>query len=167
MFWNQKSLLEGEKDDHGREETLDNDVDSRKQDRHKDDKGKKAKGLSIHNPISILKERRQKKLADRQKINGEEILSPGHDKSVDVTSPSPLRQAFSASGMIVSRKATSQQREILVPYSRLRKERFFDWPPDPSAAQAVPIRFHDDNKNNEAILSPKILDPKPDAIKHD
>jgi hypothetical protein len=167
MFFLQKSIFKGTNGDHGKDEALDNEDDSRKKDRQKDDKTKKAKVLSIQNPISILKERRQKKLADRQKSNGEDFLSPVHDKSFDMASPSPIRQPFSASGMITSKRAALQQREILVPYSRFRRERFFDWPPDPLVAQAVPIQLNDCNSNNDSSMNQQIKNPMPVELKRD
>jgi hypothetical protein len=38
-----------------------------------------------------------------------------------------------------SRKKGLRPREVAVPYSKLRKDRFFDWPPDPTVSRATPI----------------------------
>ena len=33
----------------------------------------------------------------------------------------------------------TRPREVAVPYSKLRKDRFFDWPPDPTVSRATPL----------------------------
>jgi hypothetical protein len=33
-----------------------------------------------------------------------------------------------------------QPRSVVIPYSRLKKERFYDWPPDPTVSRATPIQ---------------------------
>lgn len=33
----------------------------------------------------------------------------------------------------------SQPRAVVIPYGRLKKDRFFDWPPDPTVSRATPI----------------------------
>lgn len=38
-----------------------------------------------------------------------------------------------------SRKKGLRPREVAVPYSKLRKDRFFDWPPDPTVSRATPL----------------------------
>ena len=38
-----------------------------------------------------------------------------------------------------SRKKGLRPREVAVPYSKLRKDRFFDWPPDPTVSRATPV----------------------------
>jgi hypothetical protein len=34
-------------------------------------------------------------------------------------------------------------RAIAIPYSRLKKDRFFDWPPDPTVSRATPMTFRE------------------------
>lgn len=35
-----------------------------------------------------------------------------------------------------------QPRGVAIPYSRFKKERFYDWPPDPTVSRATPIVLH-------------------------
>ena len=35
-----------------------------------------------------------------------------------------------------------QPRAVAIPYSRLKKERFYDWPPDPTVSRATPIALY-------------------------
>lgn len=48
------------------------------------------------------------------------------------------RPAFSTGHNSRTSKKT-RPREVAVPYSKLRKDRFFDWPPDPTVSRATPI----------------------------
>jgi hypothetical protein len=96
-----------------------------------------------HNPLAKLKEHRQKKLAEKHELLKNTPMTSSLS-ALEVNSTGPYldnRQPFAA-----NTKATKKQvqpREIVVPYSRFRKERFFDWPPDPSVARATPVRFED------------------------
>ena len=36
-------------------------------------------------------------------------------------------------------RRTQIPRDVAVPYFRFRKERFFDWPPDPTVSRATPL----------------------------
>lgn len=51
-----------------------------------------------------------------------------------------------------------QPRAVAIPYSRFRKERFYDWPPDPTVSRATPIVLHIDNTENDDSLSASIPD---------
>ena len=42
-----------------------------------------------------------------------------------------------------------QPRAVAIPYSRFRKERFYDWPPDPTVSRATPILLHTVNTDND------------------
>lgn len=35
-----------------------------------------------------------------------------------------------------------QPRSVAIPYSRLKKDRFYDWPPDPTVSRATPMVLH-------------------------
>jgi hypothetical protein len=96
-----------------------------------------------NNPLAKLKEHRQKKLAEKHELlKNTPMTSSFADLEVHSSGPSlDNRQPFAA-----NTKATKKQvlpRDIVVPYTRFRKERFFDWPPDPSVARATPVRFND------------------------
>lgn len=46
-----------------------------------------------------------------------------------------------------------QPRSVVIPYSRVKKDRFFDWPPpDPTVSKATPLPFR-----NESKPAPKVL----------
>ena len=49
------------------------------------------------------------------------------------------RPVFSSTihGAVAGRKI--QPRSVAVPYSRFKKDRFFDWPPDPTVSRATPL----------------------------
>jgi hypothetical protein len=50
------------------------------------------------------------------------------------------RPVFSVQhGSVASRKL--RPRSVAIPYNRLRKERFYDWPPDPTVSRATPLHF--------------------------
>lgn len=36
-------------------------------------------------------------------------------------------------------RRTQVPRDVAVPYFRFRKERFYDWPPDPTVSRATPL----------------------------
>jgi hypothetical protein len=57
----------------------------------------------------------------------------------DVVEMKKDRPVFSSSnqGALTSRKI--QPRSVAVPYSRFKKDRFFDWPPDPTVSRATPL----------------------------
>mmetsp|Transcript_40846 Transcript_40846/g.85005 ORF Transcript_40846/g.85005 Transcript_40846/m.85005 type:complete len:1211 (-) Transcript_40846:1229-4861(-) len=38
-------------------------------------------------------------------------------------------------------RKSMQPRSVVIPYSKLRKERFYDWPPDPTVSRATPLEF--------------------------
>jgi hypothetical protein len=108
-----------------------------------DDRSRKGNRRGLQNPIAVFKERRQKKLAERQELHKSAIGQNLSELEIHSTGPSlDTRQPFAASGMKANKKII-QPREIVVPYSRFRKERFFDWPPDPFVARATPVRFED------------------------
>jgi hypothetical protein len=49
------------------------------------------------------------------------------------------RPAFSSDMQGQSSAKKLSPRSIAIPYSRLRKERFYDWPPDPTVSRATPL----------------------------
>jgi hypothetical protein len=91
----------------------------------------------LQSRLARLKEKRDEK---RRAKRGESP-SAGADVSSDVNEASNelLRPAFSTQFNGKQSKKAAQPREIVVPYSRLRKERFYDWPPDPTVSRATPI----------------------------
>lgn len=53
--------------------------------------------------------------------------------------PAPARPAFNAATYHKASKVPLEPREVVVPYSRVRTERFYDWPPDPAVSRASPV----------------------------
>jgi hypothetical protein len=107
-----------------------------------DDKNaKKPPRRTLQNPIAKLKERRQKKLAEKQELQKNLNKTSGlsaleyHPQGQSQDS----RRPFCASGRV--NKKLLRPREIVVPYTRFHKERFFDWPPDPTVARATPLQM--------------------------
>ena len=63
-------------------------------------------------------------------------------------------------------KRTQVPRDVAVPYFRFRKDRFYDWPPDPTVSRATPMvmttRFEEDedgelqeSNHNRSLISPQ------------
>lgn len=46
-----------------------------------------------------------------------------------------------------------QPRSIVIPYSRVKKDRFFDWPPDPTVSKATPLPFRTEPKSAAKVLA--------------
>ncbi|GAX12066.1 hypothetical protein FisN_8Lh168 [Fistulifera solaris] len=46
-----------------------------------------------------------------------------------------------------------QPRSVVIPYSRLKKDRFYDWPPDPTVSKATPLSFRTESKSNTKLLA--------------
>lgn len=58
--------------------------------------------------------------------------------------PNQLRRpAFSTQHNARTLKKGLMPREVVVPYSKFRKERFYDWPPDPTVSRATPVPLSD------------------------
>jgi hypothetical protein len=51
-----------------------------------------------------------------------------------------------------------QPRAVAIPYSRFKKERFYDWPPDPTVSRATPIILQTDIVEKDDSLSASVLD---------
>lgn len=51
------------------------------------------------------------------------------------------RPAFSSDFYGQSSSKKLSPRSIAIPYSRVRKERFYDWPPDPTVSRATPLEL--------------------------
>jgi hypothetical protein len=63
----------------------------------------------------------------------------GKEEEEDAAELKGDRPVFSSTvqGSVVSRRI--QPRSVAVPYSRFKKDRFFDWPPDPTVSRATPL----------------------------
>lgn len=72
--------------------------------------------------------------------------------------PSLSRPAFFSGHGQTTSNTKLLPRAVAIPYSRFRKERFYDWPPDPTVSRATPIILHLDNTENDDSLSASIPD---------
>jgi hypothetical protein len=61
------------------------------------------------------------------------------------------RPAFSSQmhGQAISKKI--QPRAVAIPYSRLMKSRFYDWPPDPTVSRATPIMLAAESPSSPSV----------------
>ncbi|KAL7580121.1 hypothetical protein ACA910_012880 [Epithemia clementina (nom. ined.)] len=84
--------------------------------------------------MSVRSERRG--LFGRKKNRGK-FQGPGEGSDFIVAQDRP---PFS-SDIHATNNRKLQPRSVVVPYSRLRKERFYDWPPDPTVSRATPLEF--------------------------
>jgi hypothetical protein len=82
--------------------------------------------------------------ADKKGKKGKTIWSRGKNKKDEIEEEineaelyqSP-RPAFCANAR--GTKRTQVPRDVAVPYFRFRKDRFYDWPPDPTVSRATPL----------------------------
>jgi hypothetical protein len=59
------------------------------------------------------------------------------DDAVEMKSDRPVFSSTVQGGSVATRKI--QPRSVAIPYSRFKKDRFFDWPPDPTVSRATPL----------------------------
>lgn len=69
------------------------------------------------------------------------------------------RQPFAAAHQkSVSSGKKLLPRGVAIPYSRLKKDRFFDWPPDPTVSRATAIDFNAPQRHEEGSLDSSLPD---------
>jgi hypothetical protein len=87
-----------------------------------------------------------------QKFRHSKDHGRGRDESSSHLFESEERPAFQSAlyGQLNSSKKY-QPKLIAVPYSRMKKDRFYDWPPDPTVSKASPMHLFPDT--DEAIDS--------------
>ena len=78
----------------------------------------------------------------KRRQNGK-VKKPGSNLEGEEVSQIVERPAFQSvqHGQSSANKKL-QPRAVAIPYSRLRKERFYDWPPDPTVSRATPIALY-------------------------
>ena len=79
------------------------------------------------------------------------------------TGPDHERPAFSSlvHGGTSSRKI--EPRAVAIPYTRLKKDRFYDWPPDPTVSRATPIDIYPETIDEIDSLTASVPNvPMPD-----
>ena len=69
------------------------------------------------------------------------------------------RVAFSTTGSSTTGSKRMPSRAVVVPYNRLKKDRFWQWPPDPTVSRANPIPlFESLNEDDSMTLSaPEVI----------
>lgn len=107
-------------------------------------KGSLGRRQRLQNKIAQMKERRR-------------LKKEGSSVSTEEPSPLPPRPAFTgATRHPKASKVPLEPREVVVPYTRIRTERFYYWPPDPSVSRATPVALLDSGFVEEvSIPSPK------------
>lgn len=92
-------------------------------------------------PKKANRRRRLKKkfaiMREKRRLKKQESLAKESVKKV------PSRPAFSAATYHKASKVPLEPREVVVPYTRVRTERFYDWPPDPTMSRATPVFLAD------------------------
>ena len=71
------------------------------------------------------------------------------------------RPAFRPEHHVQATSSRKNPRAVAIPYSRLKKDRFFDWPPDPTVSRATPMAFRDAPKS-----TPRPVPEKSKVLKH-
>lgn len=61
------------------------------------------------------------------------------------------RTPFSTTGTSVSGSKRMPTRAVVVPYTRLKKERFYNWPPDPTVSRATPAPIFDSMHDDDSM----------------
>ena len=74
-------------------------------------------------------------MREKRRLKKRESLAEKESKP----DPLPPRPAFRAVSYLKPSKVPLEPREVVVPYTRVRTERFYDWPPDPSVSRASPV----------------------------
>jgi hypothetical protein len=70
------------------------------------------------------------------------------------------RPPFSMEWHSQSTSKKVQPRAVVIPYCRLKKDRFFDWPPDPTVSRATPVIFEQPLYTNDAeSLTDSVREP--------
>lgn len=86
------------------------------------------------------------KMREKRRIKKQESLER------ESARPLPPRPAFCAATYHRASKVLLEPREVVVPYTRVRTERFYDWPPDPTVSQASPVFLADYGLVEEAFV---------------
>ena len=117
-------------------------------------KGSLGRRRRLQNKIAQMKERRRLKK---------------EDSSVSTEEPSPLPPRPAFTGATRNSKASKvplEPREVVVPYTRIRTERFYYWPPDPALSRATPVALLNSGSVEELFIpSPKEGTSLPDNLR--
>jgi hypothetical protein len=104
--------------------------------------------------------KRRNHISDSRKdINSEKSSTAKSSKS-RMENTMPDRPAFHSDlhGQSTS-NSKLQPRAVAIPYSRFKKERFYDWPPDPTVSRATPITLHpEEPTDHDDSLSTSVPD---------
>jgi hypothetical protein len=93
----------------------------------KDNRAQRGPRRRLKNKIAQMMERRR-------------LRKEESSVSTEEPPPVPPRPAFvGAARHPKSSKVPLEPREVVVPYTRIRTERFYYWPPDPTVSRATPV----------------------------
>jgi hypothetical protein len=99
-----------------------------------------GKADKLDNRRGLFSKRRKDTAHQRRRGSYSDINIPKIDEVVEEERP-PFESAFHGQS---SSNKKQQPRAVAIPYSRLKKERFYDWPPDPTVSRATPLVLYDD-----------------------
>ena len=104
----------------------------------KDDNGTKAgRRQRLKSKLASMKERRRLKKQESRE--------------------NQARPAFRGAIYHKASKVPLEPREVVVPYTRVRTERFYDWPPDPTVSRASPVFLTNNGFVEESLIpSPSV-----------
>ena len=101
-----------------------------------------AQKIQAKEPIaeSVADKKKKKRWGKKSKESDDEVEEINEAELYQ--SPRP---AFCANAR--GTKRTQIPRDVAVPYFRFRKDRFYDWPPDPTVSRATPLLVATSNEN--------------------
>jgi hypothetical protein len=118
--------------------------------REKEEKGKHDDEQSVD---SDGKAGKKKKTTFMSKLLARLDPDKKYLKEIRDTLDPASRLVFSTAGIPVttSAKQRTAARAVVVPYSRLRKDRFWSWPPDPTVSRATPVPLFDSIHEDDSM----------------
>eukprot|EP00547_Thalassionema_nitzschioides_P007542 CAMPEP_0194205528 /NCGR_PEP_ID=MMETSP0156-20130528/4774_1 /TAXON_ID=33649 /ORGANISM="Thalassionema nitzschioides, Strain L26-B" /LENGTH=1402 /DNA_ID=CAMNT_0038931819 /DNA_START=177 /DNA_END=4385 /DNA_ORIENTATION=+ len=110
----------------------------------------------LNNSLVSLKERRHKK--DTHDFREGKRILPHNSTTSETKSSSQIPEKRRKFKAVQGSRKFADPREIIVPYSRIRMERFSNWPPDPTVARATPIPSNLNFSNRDRTLSSSLIE---------
>jgi hypothetical protein len=118
---------------------------------------------SLHEAVStgnVVSKTLKKASHIRRKSNEPEVVE---DEALAATPRPFTSHANNSTGSIIdalwsSSKGDTALSEVLIPYTPLRQERFYDWPPEPTQSKCKPLR---DAKRAEVYCKPQSAVERP------
>ena len=102
-------------------------------------------GSSKRGPRKLIQRIKKHRKQFRERRNNNAGNNHGHPNGGGTTNAHPTihRKPFSAAAPTGIGRLTNPRtpREVVVPYTPFRLDRFYDWPPDPTVSRATPVVF--------------------------